>query len=301
MNGGESHMRSQRADEGLLVKYLLGNLAEEEQVQVEDRAFAEADYMGALEAAEADLIDSYVRGELSQPDRRSFELRFLTSARRRSKIEFARALSTLSAEAKVREPARRPSLMSVLRAWNPGLQFAAAMAALFCLAGISWLVFDNATSRSQVAALQSQRRASELREETLKRQLREEQQTRQTAERGEAPLIASLILPPGVSRAQTRVERLVLSPLSQIAHIEMQLEPRDNFPRFRAELRTKKGEEILSASNLVRRKVGAGYVVSFDVPASALQAGEYELSLKGVSANRVGDDIGFYYFTVQKR
>src|SRR4051812_31889342 len=101
MNGGESHMRSRRADEGVLVKYLLGYLAEEEQIQVEDRAFADADYMGALEAAEADLIDSYVRGELSQPDRRSFELRFLTSARRRSKVEFARALSTLSAEANV--------------------------------------------------------------------------------------------------------------------------------------------------------------------------------------------------------
>jgi hypothetical protein len=300
MNGRQSHMRSQPADEGVLVKYLLGNLSEDEQVQVEDRAFADPDFMGALEAAEADLIDSYVRGELSYPDRRSFELRFLTSDRRRSKIEFARALCTLSAEANVRK-SPRPSLISVLRAWNPGLQFAAATAVLFCLLGVLWLVFDNSISRSQVAALNAERRASERREETLKRQLRQQQQTRQPAEPGGASLIASLILPPGISRAQTRVERLVLSPSSQIAHIEMQIESRDDFPRFRAELRTGKGEEILTASNLVRRKAGPGYAVSFDVPASALQTGEYELALKGVPANRTGEDIGYYYFIVMKR
>ncbi|HJY33685.1 MAG TPA: hypothetical protein VJ260_02475, partial [Vicinamibacterales bacterium] len=69
-------MRLQRSNEAWQVKYLLGTLTEEEQVQVEDRAFADGDYMSALETAEADLIDAYVRGELSQSDRRSFELQF---------------------------------------------------------------------------------------------------------------------------------------------------------------------------------------------------------------------------------
>ena len=78
MMAGKSHMRWQRSDETWQVKYLLGHLSEEEQVQVEDRAFADADYLSVLEATEADLIDAYVRGALSQPDRRSFEYRFLT-------------------------------------------------------------------------------------------------------------------------------------------------------------------------------------------------------------------------------
>ena len=46
-------MRSERVDEMLLVRYLLGDLTEEEQAQVEDRAFEDAEYLGALEA-EAD-------------------------------------------------------------------------------------------------------------------------------------------------------------------------------------------------------------------------------------------------------
>jgi len=106
---------------------------------------------------------------------------------------------------------------------------------------------------------------------------------------------------PGLSRAQTSVEQLVLDPSVQIARIEIELESRDDFPRFRAELRTRRGEEILSRSNLVRRKSGPGFAVSIDVPASALAAGDYELALKGITADRTSQDIGYYYFGVQKR
>src|SRR5512142_2012774 len=98
MSGDDSHMRTERVDEGLLQKYLLGTLSEEEQVKVEDRAFADAGYLGALEAAEADLIDAYVRGELPSRDRRRFEDRFFLSPQRRSKVEFARALARVTAD-----------------------------------------------------------------------------------------------------------------------------------------------------------------------------------------------------------
>ena len=93
-------MPSERVDEILLTNYLLGKLSEEEAVQVEDRAFADAAYRGELEAAEADLIDAYVRGDLTQSDRREFERRFLTSPGRRGKVEFAVALGRAMAEMK---------------------------------------------------------------------------------------------------------------------------------------------------------------------------------------------------------
>ena len=304
-------MRSQRSNETWYVKYLLGNLTEDEQVQVEDRAFADADYLSALEAAEADLIDTYVRGELSQSDRRSFEFRFLTSPERRRKVEFARALATIASESKTREPraARRPFFMRAIWGWNPVGQFAAAMVALMCIAGGAWLVSENAAIRSRVAALEAERRDSELREQSLRQQLGEEQsraaalsaQNRQPSEAARAPLVASLVLLPGLSRAPTRVEQLVLSPFVQIARIEIELESRDDYPRFRAELRTRRGEEVLSRSNLVRRKSGPGFAVSVDVPTSALAAGDYELALKGIAADRTSQDIGYYYFGVQKR
>ena len=70
---------------------------------------------------------------------------------------------------------------------------------------------------------------------------------------------------------------------------------------FRAELRTQRGEEVLSRSNLVRRKSGPGFAVSVDVPASALAVGDYELALKGIAADHTSQEIGYYYFGVQRR
>src|SRR6187200_2485378 len=124
MMAGNSRMRWQRSNEAWQVKYLLGNLTDEEQVQVEDRAFADADYLSVLEATEADLIDAYVRGELSQPDRRSFEFRFLTSPERRRKVEFARALATITSESKTQESqaAGVPFFTRAFWGWNPVVQ-----------------------------------------------------------------------------------------------------------------------------------------------------------------------------------
>jgi hypothetical protein len=168
---------------------------------------------------------------------------------------------------------------------------------------------ENAASRARVAGLEAERRGFEAREQSLRQQLGEEQnrvaalaaQNRQPSEAARAPLVASLVLVPGLSRARTEVEQLVLSPSVQIARIEIELESRDDYPRFRAELRTRRGEEVLSRSNLVRRKSGPGFAVSIDVPASALAVGDYELALKGITADHTSQDVGYYYFGVQRR
>ena len=173
-------MRSERVDEVLLVRYLLGNLTEEEQTRVEDRAFAEIDYFGAMEAAEVDLIDSYVRGELSQVDRRAFERRFLTSPARLSKVEFARALARVAAESEedvtaARRASAGTSVVSLFRGWSPALQFAACLAAVMVIAGLTWVVMQNGVMRSRVTALEAARRDLEIKGQSLQTQLGEEQ------------------------------------------------------------------------------------------------------------------------------
>jgi len=307
-------MRSERDDEKLMVQYLLGNLSEEEQVRIEDRAFADAKYLGALEAAEADLIDAYVRGELSPSERLEFERRFLTSSHRRSKVEFARDLVRVTNESKAAQNAlleRRPpawlSLSNLFRGWNPALQFAGVLAVLISVAGASWLLVENRAIRSRVAALETERRNLETRQEQLRRQLTEEQDRTgklaadlQKPPSVSAPLVASLVLLPGLARAETGRAQLALNPSAQLAHIEIVLEPRDDYPRYSSEIRTRSGEEVLIRGNLRRRRSAAGDVVSFDVPTNALDAGEYELTLKGVAGDGRAQDLGYYYFRVQK-
>ena len=293
-------------DEKLLVRYLLGHLSEDEQVQVEDRAFADQAYLGALEATEADLIDAYVRGELPQSERRTFEFRFLTSPGRWNKVEFARSLARVTVELADLEPfaQHRPTLMGLIKSWGPTLRFAAACVALLFLSVPSWLIVRDVALHSRVMVLETQRRESENREETLRRQLREEQSRTPASGQGQQstggpPLIASLVLLPGISRAETHVERLTVPASAQIAHIQIQLEARDDYRRFRVELRTRRGEEVLVRSNLQRIQTRTGYAVAFDVPVSALPTGEYELALRGLADDRALADVGFYYFGVR--
>src|SRR5262245_6363851 len=105
MTHSKSPMPSEPTDEMLLVKYLLGDVSPEEQIRVEDRAFADPDYLLALEATEVDLIDAYVHGELTAAERRGFERRFLVSPQRLKKVAFARDLARVAAETKASEAA----------------------------------------------------------------------------------------------------------------------------------------------------------------------------------------------------
>jgi hypothetical protein len=183
------------------------------------------------------------------------------------------------------------------------------MAALVLVAGASWLAVQNIGMRSHVAALEAQGRDLRLREQAVRQQLSEEQarganlaaqSQKPSGENGRPPLLASLVFLPGLSRAGTSVQQLVLNSAAQLAHIEIQLEPRDEYARFRAELHTRGGEDVLTRSNLTRRHTNSGYAVSFDVPSSALTAGEYELALKGVAEGQT-TDVGYYYFRVVKQ
>jgi hypothetical protein len=316
MGDRRSELGAESTEERLLFQYLLGNLSEEEQVRVEDRAFADADYLSALEAAEEDLIDAYVRDELAPPQVAEFERLFLTSPQRRNKIDFARALATVTAEStRAASPGIIPqesawrALAGLFRAFSPAAQWAGAVAALVCGLGVAWLVVHTVVMQSRVEILEAQNREQRIREESLQRQI-DGEQTRAAGLAAEldkrqsllpAPPIASLILLPGLARGANRVERLVIAPESQMARIEIQLEPRDDYPRFRAELHLRSGAEVLVRGNLPKRESSAGSSVSFEVPASALPAGDYELTLQGVRTGQTPESIGYYYFSVRKR
>lgn len=77
----------------LLVRYHLGELSPGERDAVEDRYFADNAFHERVLAAEEELIDSYVRGELSNKQRKHFESWFLRTDDRLKKLEFAKALA----------------------------------------------------------------------------------------------------------------------------------------------------------------------------------------------------------------
>lgn len=86
------HETSTQHDE----RYLLGDLDEREIERLEHDLLERPARLEQLEAAEAELIDRYVRGELSSGNRSRFERRLLPSARIRERVKTARSLRRLA-------------------------------------------------------------------------------------------------------------------------------------------------------------------------------------------------------------
>jgi methionine-rich copper-binding protein CopC len=76
------------------VSYLLGELPEADRDSLEERLFIDEDFSQFVNDVENDLIDEYVRGELSADEKLKFENAFLKNETRREKIRAAQILQT---------------------------------------------------------------------------------------------------------------------------------------------------------------------------------------------------------------
>ena len=318
--------------ERLIARYLLGELPEEQQVEIEDRAFEDKDYLASITAVENDLIDEYVRHELSEAERRRFEDRFLASAERRKRVEFARALASVASEtAVVEKPAAiswRDSLKAFIRGLNPAGQFALAAIMLLLIVGGAWLLTETLRLRRQLTGLQAQNQsrqsertaleqqieAERKRNEELAARLNQEKQQReqseeslrQLSETGDTttpaprPIIAALTLLPGVSRGGGAKPSLVMPENARLVRLQIGVDPEDQYKSFAAELRTVAGRQIWTREHLTARTRNGARSIGLTVPATALKPGEYELKLSGVTEGGGTEDVGFYYFNVRK-
>jgi hypothetical protein len=76
----KSCMSQQLFDRKTITEYLLGTLPEADTARLDELSFTDDDFSDALNAAEKDLIDAYVQGELSGRVLERFESYFLASA-----------------------------------------------------------------------------------------------------------------------------------------------------------------------------------------------------------------------------
>lgn len=78
-----------------MISYLLGELTEEEQTDFELRYFSSPDLLDELSAVEDDLIDEYVRGELTRHQATRIESHLSSSEELRQRVASARALAQI--------------------------------------------------------------------------------------------------------------------------------------------------------------------------------------------------------------
>lgn len=78
-----------------ITAYLLHELTQSEANEFEEQCFTQEEWPATLESVEADLIDAYIRKELSPDRQRSFEENYLNTAARKERVLLARSFLRL--------------------------------------------------------------------------------------------------------------------------------------------------------------------------------------------------------------
>jgi hypothetical protein len=89
--------------EGLIKKYLLGELAEEEQTKVEIRLLTDQRYFNELLLVEDEITDDFLFGTLSDHEQERTKNYFLAIPERRQKLKLVKALEQYAAESAVED------------------------------------------------------------------------------------------------------------------------------------------------------------------------------------------------------
>jgi type II secretory pathway pseudopilin PulG len=299
-------------NESLMRKYLLGDLPANERTRIEGEYFADFDLFEELVGAENDLIDSYVRGSLSDSEKRQFEQQYGKRPERRARIAFAKALSeavhTERESITAIKTSSRGSFLSYFQLPRPQLQWALASAAVVLVGAV--LALQNYRLRGELQEAQANTNQSRQQQDALRRQIAELGAQRQPvpeSERGSQiarlePLAdLPFTLVPGVSRGSaTGLKDLVVPHNSAWVRLEMVLD-RDEFKTYEAVIQTAEGKEVVRGKALRSQLIGGSAVVAWRFPSLSIHSGDYVVQLMGKTATGGLEGVESYGFRVVRK
>jgi len=307
--------------ENLIRRYLLGELAEADQTALERELLIDRGKFDQVWAVENEMVDSYVRGEMSRADRKRFESHYLASPLHRERVAIAESFLTdidqavgETVEVRAKEPVVPRRRRLPLRSPRPAFSVVLVTALLLTL-GLVWSYVERTRLTGQIADAQKEARTERAfleqrerelasrnqeiekeiadmsrRNEQLKAEL-EQLRRRQTA----APAVLSFLF----ARASVRGEKaphLPTIPLSAgRTRLFMELDDKDHV-NYQVILQTIEGREILRRQ---ADKVRFGKDLAFamlPVKAGELTKGDYILTLFGQTSDGRSEEVDRYLF-----
>jgi|HubBroStandDraft_6_1064221.scaffolds.fasta_scaffold03669_3 hypothetical protein len=292
----------------LLTRYLLGSLSEEETARLDELSFTDDEFAAQLTAAENDLVDSYVRGELPAETEAEFKAAYLTSPRRREKVTFAETLFSFQQKAatapkvlRARAPQKSASSWRVFPTRVPILQWGFAGAAIALLIATFFLENRNRDLQQRLSQSQAEQTVMAQQAQDLQHQL----ETRtpalaQGSPEGSAPpldhlKIAAFTLFPAL-RGASAIPIVSVPNGTDLLVLKLQLEPSD-FVKYRVAIEDAASRlAVWKSADLQPVSEGQRKTVSFGVRPGFLKPGNYLIQLQGVLANGGAELVGTYPF-----
>lgn len=296
-------------DDERLGRYLLGALSDDETERLDELSITDASFADRLNAVEYDLVDSYVRGELSGDMLARFTSRCLSSPAMRDKVKVAESLAAYQ------QPSsglgRRSFRTESLSRW------ALAAAASLALVATGYLALETRRLRTEVTESRSASASIAERERELSRQLQERRAAADETEKALArtrdalaqlearmnapagtPVVAAFLLTPA-RRGLGDVTTIAIP--RGVAAIALRMEPEaDEFARYRASLKELASDRVIWRNGDLKPKPSGGVkIVEATVPSALLKPQTYLVELAGVRANgAAGGSAGSFVFRV---
>ena len=321
-------------------RFLLGELAEDEQDRLERRLLEDGAAGEAVAAAEDDLLDAYAAGELPRRQRLAFERRLRGSASLRRRAAFARALARATGAGSAAGADRPAGVPAGVVVPGPGLRrgFAAPLAGLAAAASLllaitcGWLLWQGsetsgrlASLENEAAALAAERDALAARSGELDRRLageraaaaeieaalaaRDRRLAELQAELGSrraapppAPVTASFVLSAAL-RSEFGSRRLELAPGVERVRLTLDIGTPEEYPSYLAVITGPANREVWSQRGLPPTTGAAGTAVDLTLPAAVLADGHHEALLYGEPSSAGGEPelVGAFEFETVRR
>lgn len=315
--------------------YLLGELPEAERDAMETDIFADKETFYRLSEIEDRLIDDYARGRMSGQEKLNFEHLYLSNPARRQHVEFALTLTgeldrqpdfspanaepakiTANDKSQIESRSWWPSLLKSL--WEPRLAWTVAAASLVLMVTAGgWLMVERARLQTQLDQARLANDAAIQRQHELESQLvaAQAQNGDQLASSSPTPTPALTGNPPITAqttfaftlnvfslRGETdgSAIRILLPSETQQLQLRLPLIKKD-FSHYQLSLRDGNDRAIFTSHNLRAFNSPTGPTLLITIPTRQLLAGDYLLTLEGVSKNGEVEPVGKKQFNIERQ
>lgn len=292
-----------------LAQYLLGTLPAAETERLDELSITNDDFSWRLRSAENELVDAYVRSELSGDTLKRFHTFYLSSPKRRHKVAFAEGLFRFQTHAA--KAARQPSDLGSFfsRLFTPQrmvFQFAGAAFVMLFIAG--YLLFDNMRLRNDMSNAQAVESSIRQNTQELQKQLEQERAASANSQNQVQPAATekagldklntlALLLPPP-SRGLSSIKTITVHPNADLVVLLLALESAD-YPHYRVTLKDPATDTtVWQGSEVETTPAGDKPGVSVSVRANLLKTQNYVAEVAGISKSGKVQIVGDYAFHV---
>jgi hypothetical protein len=298
-------------EEGTLRKYLLHELEEAEQDRLEERFLTDKEFGRRLEIAQADLIDDYVAGVMSEGESERFRTHYLTTPARLQKLKFAMALdryvteatdateavtgeasATKAAAAVTAEPGLFEKVLAFFRA-RPLKAAFSVFGAVLVLGVAVLILFGLSDFRAW--------RGYNLRQELTRVNHMPEADSVPLSKLSQGSASTPVLsLTTDLARGDAEPQTVEVTSGVKLIRLLLEVAP-GPYDHFRAVLQTATGDELAAVENLKARSEDDAQFVVVNVPPGFFDRGDFRVRLFGIDRGGRAVDLGPYQFRVTTR